>query len=267
MFLHVAKTGGTTIRQEFGQLPNVNVKRVFDKEDLDSRSSTIDWFLSKKNNKDINSQEQTLLLEIHGGKGEPMTIFEIHPYIKKWRTQAKVNDKNVFIVTLLREPESFYVSYFNFFKNPGCTRKFCDFPTMELTEENLVASAVPNHQCQYLARKVHKHQNSQVPVSREECQSVFQLMKADLDWIGSTETMQETTLPLLSYSLAGNTATGRNMEAKNKIKVPGSLSRKTLTAGALEHLTTISSYDRELYDNVAGAYSLDMWENYNTITR
>ena len=264
VFLHVAKTGGTTIRQEFGQLPKVDVKRVFDKEDLDSSNSTIDWFLSKENNKDINSEATTLLLEIHGGKGEPMTIFEIHPYIQKWRAQAKVNEKNVFVVTLLREPESFYVSYFNVFKNPGCTAKWCDSPTMKLTEENLLASAVPNHQCQFLARKVDKHQNSQVPVSREECQSVFQLMKADLDWVGFTETMQETTLPLLFFSLSGNTTAGRKIfEVRNKFRRRDRLSRKKLTASALQHLANISSYDRELYDNVAGAYSLDMWENYN----
>lgn len=261
VFLHVAKTGGTTIRQEFADFPNVTVRRVFGKDDLDEAKAKIDWFLTSTDNNMLNKKGETLLLELHGGHGEPMTIFEIHSYLQRWRAQADANNKNMFVMTMLREPVSFYVSYFNFFKRPGCDKPWCDFPTMELTEDNLLRSAIPNHQCQYLARQVNKKENAAVPVSKAECDAVFQLMQADLDWIGSTEHMQEETLPLLSHILVGSADAARKMEPKNAQKKTGALSYKSLSETARERLSIISTYDRELYSKAKATYSLDMWDD------
>jgi len=77
---------------------------------------------------------------------------------------------------------------------------------------------IPNQQCLYLARKQHdKRMNLEYPVTALECDAVYSLLLADLDWVGLTETMQETTLPLLSFMLTGDPATGRSFQRSNSM--------------------------------------------------
>jgi len=122
VFLHIAKTGGSTIRDNFdksSRFPNVKVARVLHEAKMED--DAIVHFVSSE-----NTRNETLLLEFHGGRGQPLTMFQLHPYIHQWRSMAKANDKSLFVFTMLREPSSFYVSYFNFFKGPGCTWSWCD---------------------------------------------------------------------------------------------------------------------------------------------
>jgi len=267
IFLHVAKTGGTSIRSNFNNktnFPNVDVKRVMVETALNKRIEHIDFYVSER-----NTENETLLLEFHGGYGQPLTIFQLHPYLHMWRSMAKANNKNVFIFTMLREPSSFYVSYFNFFKHPDCVHKWCDTPLMNLTEENLINSLVPNHQCMYLARRQnHKHVNLEFPVSASECDSVYNLLKADVDWVGTTERMQNTTLPLLSYVLAGDAERGRSFEAFNVAETHTStkspLKLSDLSAESLQKMRQVSELDRYMYESAARDYRLSMWENFDT---
>jgi len=252
VFLHIAKSGGTTIRRDFSdeaRFPNVKVFRAFREENVKELEGKIEWHLSSSN----DDEKKTLLLEIHGGHGQPMTVFDIHNYIQEWRKQAAANNKKVFVFTLLREPTSFYVSYFNFFKHPDCHYTWCDRPLMELTEENLLSSMVPNHQCQYLTRKHDKEGNRANPVSMSECQSAYQLLRADADWVGTTEDMQQTTLPLLSYMLTGNAETGRSLTAHNKQSSDSRLTVKELSEDALRKIRDASTLDQFLYNSAKAA--------------
>jgi hypothetical protein len=263
VFLHTAKTGGTTVRNAFKEFPNVHVKRVMNEKELNQIRSKIDWYLSSDNTKDnMEGMERVMLLEIHGGHGEPMTIFQIHSYLQTWRVRAAANNKKVFMFTLLREPTPFYLSYFNFFKHPGCNWKWCDRPLVALTEENLVKTMVPNHQCQYLARKADKAENEALPVSRGECESVYNLLKTDADWVGTTETMHDTTLPLLSYMFSGNATTGRTVAIHNKQSSEDQLRVESLSTDTRRRIRDISIYDKYLYDSAVHDFSLDMWQNF-----
>jgi hypothetical protein len=264
VFLHIAKTGGTTVRNAFMEFPNVHVARFMNEKQLSQRISQVDWFLSANNGK--NRRERVLLLEIHGRHGEPMSALQMHPYIKKWRARAAANNKKFFVFTLLREPTAFYVSYFNYFKHPDCTLHWCDPPLVALTEENLVKTMVPNHQCQYLARKRVKAETMKraLPLSREECESMYTLLKADVDWIGTTESMQETTLPLLAYMFSGNAARGQEVAVYNKRQHTNQVTVEGLGADALRSIGEKATYDQFLYDSVVKDFSLDMWQNYAT---
>lgn len=259
VFLHIAKTGGTSVRNDFEELPYVRVKRVMDDEQLIEISPMIDRYLSSNKKKD--GKARVMLLEIHGGKGEPMSVFQLHSYLQSWRARAAAFNKKVFVFTLLREPTAFYVSYFNFFKNPGCKWRWCDRPLLATTEDNLVKSLVPNHQCQYLARKINKAENRAVPVTRAECESVYSLLKADADWIGTTESMQDTTLPLLAYMFSGEISTGRPFVVHNKQRSQRQLTTNSLSSDARRRIGESSVYDQYLYESAVRDYQLEIWEN------
>jgi len=199
-----------------------------------------------------------MLLEIHG---EPVPVFQLHTYLHAWRSKAAAVEKNVFVFTLLREPISFFVSYFNSFRHPDCVM-WCDRPLLNLTEENLVASLVPNHQCLYLARNQPRSISLQFPVSKEECESVYSLLQADVDWIGTTEGMQNATLPLLSYILLGSAKKGQSLEKMNVQMSSSQLYVKNLSAEAVQKTREQSEWDRYMYESAARDYRLGMFENY-----
>lgn len=263
VFLHMAKTGGTTVRNEFMELPNVDVKRVIDENQLRQIGKKLDWYLSSENSKARLGMERVMLLEVHGGHGELITIFQMHSFLQTWRARAIANNKKVFVFTLLREPKSFYVSYFNAFKNPGCRWSWCDPPLLNLTEDNLLESMVPNHQCQFLARMHNKLENQAVPVSRSECESAYSLLRADADWIGTTEMMHGTTLPLLSYMFSGTVAEGINLAIHNKHRGK-QLVTKSLSADAHRRIRNASTLDQYLYDSAIQDFSINMWVNFVT---
>jgi hypothetical protein len=266
VFLHIAKSGGTSIRNNFAEksFENVKVRRIFSEQKLNNAIETVEWFLSVENKKtQAEGNEQVMLLELHGNHGEPMTIFDIHPYLQHWRRMAAANGKKVFAFTLLRDPVPFYVSYFNFFKRPDCQFKWCDRPLApELTEEHLLKTMVPNHQCQYLARKMRKRKNALFPVTEAECDSVYHQMQADLDWIGTTEAMQETTLPLLTYMFSGNAHVGRTLTVHNKQSNERTLSVSALSSTGRQRIHESSLFDRELYTRTSSDYRLSMWQNF-----
>jgi hypothetical protein len=264
VFLHIAKTGGSTIRQGLKPFPNVDVKRVFDEEQLNLMKDKIDWYLSSNNNKTTNmsGMEKVLLLELHGNRGEPITIFQLHSYIQSWKARATAYNKKIFIFTLFREPASFHVSYFTFFKHPLCRKLWCDRPVLPQTERNLMRSMIPNHQCQYLARKFNKKENRMVPVTRQECESVYTLLKADVDWIGTMETMHVTTLPLLAFIVSGNNKLAHNFTVVNQQNKLAKLQLNDISSVAQEQIRNASMIDRYLYDSTIREYSLDMWQNY-----
>jgi hypothetical protein len=262
VFLHVAKTGGTTIRKNFEHVPHVLLRRVFDETELQASQPRIKSFLSKAN------KGRTMLLEIHGNHGEPMTVFDIHQYIQQWRALAAANHKHVFVFTLLRDPLSFDVSYFNFFKHPGCDFEWCDRPLVPaLTEQNLLETAIPNHQCQYLARSAKdKAANAANPVTSTECEAVYTMLTADADWVGTTEAMQTTTLPLLSYMITGQATMDLPVHNPNKRGENQNLSIGRLSESAKQELRRRSSFDQSLHDRVQRTYTLDMWANFQSVT-
>jgi hypothetical protein len=262
VFLHVAKTGGTTVRKNFEHVPNVLLRRVYDEQELQATQPRIQSYLSQR-----NKTGRTMLLEIHGNHGEPMTVFDIHQYIQQWRALAAANNKHVFVFTLLRDPLAFSVSYFNFFKHPGCNYEWCDRPLVPaLTEANLLETAIPNHQCQYLARSTNnKAANAANPVTSTECEAVYTMLTADADWVGTTEAMQTSTLPLLSYMITGKAAMDMPVHNPNKRGQDQNLSVRQLSEAAKAELRQRSSYDQSLHDRVQRTYTLDMWSNFQPL--
>ena len=270
IFIHIAKTGGSSIREGFRKIPNINVKRIMNEAQLNAKREKIDWYVSSNNNKsNISSgREKVLLLEIHGHHGEPMSIFQIHPYIQYWKEQAVKNKKHIFVFTLFREPAAFHLSYFTFFRHPNCQELWCDRPVLPQTETHLIQSMIPNHQCQYLARTFNKTtwDSSSVvtPVKESECESVQTLLLQDVDWIGTTDSLSKTTLPLLMYIVVGNASFAKDFTIVNRQNVKKKLQLHDVSSTAIQHLRQKSNLDAHFYELAHREYTLDMWRNFAT---
>jgi hypothetical protein len=270
IFIHIAKTGGSSIREGFRKIPNINVKRIMNEAQLNGKREKIDWYVSSKNNKSTISggREKVLLLEIHGHHGEPMSIFQMHPYIQYWKSQAAKNQKNVFVFTLFREPAAFHLSYFTFFRHPNCQELWCDRPVLPQTEAHLIQSMIPNHQCQYLARTFNKNNNNStlmaILVTETECKTVQTLLHQDVDWIGTTDSLSQTTLPLLTYIVAGNASFAKDFIIANQQNVKKKLQLHDITVSAIQQLRQKSNFDEHMYEMARRQYTLDMWSNFAT---
>jgi hypothetical protein len=166
------------------------------------------------------TKKNTLFIEFHG---RVPGLIALHPLLQRWRADAARHQTTFFTFTIVREPVSFYMSYFNYFWTDQC-KVSCERPIQEPTEENLLATAVPNHQALWLTRD--SHAKSQ-PVTKKEFGDVQVIMRQDLDWIGTTEQMQTITLPLLSYMLAQNFST--SLPAFNRMAHKAGLKRKDLS--------------------------------------
>ena len=127
---------------------------------------------------------------------------------------------------------------------------------------------IPNHQCTFLARKKPKREiiSQQYPVTALECESAYNLLQANIDWVGTTETLQNTTLPMLSFMLLGDAAKGRSFKVRNAIThredIQSPRKRSELSAETLQHIHQASLLDWKLYERAAQDYRLDMWENF-----
>jgi hypothetical protein len=268
IFIHIAKTGGSSIREGFRKIPNISVKRIMNEAQLKGKRDKIDWYVSAHNNQSTldSRREKVLLLEIHGYHGEPMSIFQIHKYIQYWRVQAAANKKQVFVFTLFREPAAFHLSYFTFFRHPNCHELWCDRPVLPQTETHLIQSMIPNHQCQFLARTFAKiatnNTTMTTPVTESECESVQTLLLLDVDWIGTTDSLSKTTLPLLTYIVAGNASIANDFVIVNRQNVKKKLQLHDISNRTIHTIRQKSNIDEQLYHWARRQYVLSMWSNF-----
>jgi hypothetical protein len=266
VFIHIAKTGGSTIRESFRKHSNISIMRVMNEGQLISKQDKITRYLSSTGSNstmtiDGRKGKVILMLEIHGNHGEPITIFHLHPYIQQWKTLADNSRKNFFVFAMLREPAAFHVSYFTFFQHPNCQELWCDRQVLPQTEEHLLQSMIPNHQCRYLARIFNKTENhATTPVTKGECNLVHTLLLKDVDWIGTTASLNQTTLPLLTYIVTGRVGQSLPMVI-NKQNIFKKMQLAHLSDAAKQKIRKVSNLDQYLYDAVRQEYTFDMWTN------
>jgi hypothetical protein len=249
-FLHIAKTGGVTIRKNFGEFEGVRMQRCRGERQWSQLAEEIDNILTRK-----TTNKDTLFIEFHGLVPGLITL---HKRLHRWRADAARHQTSFFTFTLVREPVSFYISYFNYFWTDQC-KTLCERPIQAPTEENLLATAIPNHQALWLTRDGRDLHDKNQPVTKKEFEIVQLYMQQDLDWIGTTGEMQTTTLPLLSYMLAQNFSS--SLPAFNRMAHNAGLQRAGLSEDTLGKLRELAPLDFELYDAVQRDFSLEMWKN------
>lgn len=176
----------------------------------------------KRNGKNSPEREkETLLLEIHGGSPG---LKDLSRYITKWRTHSQANDnyRPFFAFTIVRDPTSHAMSYFNANHAIRCEFPLCEKElygyghthtpredTMDEKKEHLLRTTrqTPNRQCFLFnhasnVEGIHPSFYQKCSVSEEDCNRVYSnIMRGTLDWVGTSENMSSELIPLLSYVL------------------------------------------------------------------
>lgn len=280
IFYHVSKTGGQSIRYMMEKAPGKDFYRCVFREYINRKlgkkipphQKSCPYLLDGSNQVrmlekkvlprlDKNTDLDPYLVELHGGPAGTGLI-ELAPYLRKWRAIAKRNNKPFFVFTLVREPVSFAVSYFKFF-NTECKFDWCE-TQYEATEENLLRAAVSNHQCFLLAHTsategMDERAYEHCPVTKDDCEDIYTIMKEQLDWVGTTEKASKETLPLLSYIVNGNWRWGERMHAVNVADESDFESQLHHTT--VSKLRQLSPWDVQIHNRVLQDYTLDMWKN------
>jgi len=89
-----------------------------------------------------------------------------------------------------------------------------------------------------------------------ECEVAYETIRNDFDWVGTTATMSQHTLPLLKH-LVGN-YTSRGFAHSNKSKSKLKLSQ--LNSTVLDIVNRATLWDQELYSYVLRDYKIEMWK-------
>jgi Fe2+ or Zn2+ uptake regulation protein len=267
IFFHVAKTGGTSIRSIFGdrqRIPTVYLETVYNASHFLNSAALIDRVLTKNTTFDIG--KNVLFLETHGLNAPALPF--MHPHIQRWREMAAEHGTSFFTFTIIRDPVSYAVSYFNFFNAAPCTLGFCPWRLYMPTEGNLVQTTEANNQCLLMARDhwgIFMQKNRTAPTP-QECDNVYDLLLQDMDWVGTTEAMSEETIPLLTYMLSRNMTLAQTpidhtfnvMSAtKNESSV---LKRSSLHPTTVDYIRSMSYLDQENYNRAQRDFPLEMWD-------
>jgi len=235
LFYHLPRTGGTTIREYFRQQQryasssssssslnsttleaqvrhNIQYLRVSIPRDWVTAEARIEAVLTRRQLQQSaqsppqqDQREEIVFVELHGRiPGLPYW----HDRIQQWRQLSLQHNVPLFTFTVVREPIAFSLSYFVHFHGKDCIWNWCErilYNDKYTWEENLLNSVVSNHQCQVLLlgqMENKKHAPPRRNVTEEECRrDVLYYLRTDWDWVGSTDELDTTTLPLLHQLL------------------------------------------------------------------
>lgn len=269
LFNHVAKTGGTTIRETFSGLQNVEWQFVGGLDDLLKYSKEVDDRLTNKIN-----DKKILFLELHG----PVPgMFTLHDFLDRWHAIAEDNNVPFFAFTMVRDPVAYSVSFFNFILAEPCIFNGCPYRTYPATEENLIETVQPNYQCMYLARDVTWFdfiENQTIPplATDYECNAVYNVMRLDMDWVGLTDKLSTETVPLLKQMLlvddkeeSSSSSPSSKQQVFNDVQKskPKTVKTSELHPTTSEYIRSISALDQSLYDRASKDYPLEMWQDFS----
>ena len=179
--------------------------------------------------------------------------------ISKWRELSKSHGTPFFAFTMIREPISFLISYFNFFY-VHCSDTWCEHTDYNLTEIDLLKAMtrIPNRQCFLL-----KHLSSiegmdpyfydQCSVTGEDCRNSYATLTETMDWIGTTEGLSTETIPLLQHILFANKTDERTVKKQN-VHDKSSF-KESLQESTLQILRSKTTHDQWIYDEVKARYT------------
>ena len=269
-FLHIPKTGGTTIRRNIEQFDHIhyvfakNYSTYWETAPLvEDMIGTENGKSYKSNNKnEIQNNNTILFYEIHATTAP--SFYKLRKRLRRWRETASRNNVTIFFFTILRSSLPYAISHFNFFhvdqRNP--TFEQCD-----ATEESFIRMSLENPQCQFLymgENSMRGQKAKNITITQDECHLVQKELFDSMDWVGTTEGLSNETLPLLR-----NLLKLPKDFAFERYRVTTTVTKKdkqyfgvdNLTSFAIQSINSMSSLDIDLYESAKRQYPYSMWKN------
>jgi Sulfotransferase family len=257
-FLHVPKTGGTSFRKAFHGHDDVIYEFSNNRAKYEAIKDRVDqWVTTAMTTSSALSNQKIKILEVHA-RNNP-TLLEICHQLQQWRETAARNQLPFFAFTILREPLSFAVSYFNYYHGIQWEkRRFEYLPSEAMTEQNFVRTMHFNPQCLFLTRSEQAYQRNHPEMrqnlTKEECDKAFQCLQANMDWIGRTESLQNETIPLINSLMTGDR---NNTRVALENAGPKLFRRQNISSDTLQHLQRMTLWDEEMYHKALQAYKFE----------
>jgi hypothetical protein len=205
-----------------------------------------------------------IFYEYHGGRSSPYMNMQVREDVLTWRAMAKVRNIPFFAFTIVREPLSMSVSFFNFY---NAHRKRGDeryFYVPDPTERDFMELSLPSPQCLFCVHteqayyKAYIQKGNPVDVGKEGCEAVYDAFVSDFDWVGTTEGMSTETSPLV-----GQVANVHFMKEIVKNKSKDKIVKGNLSDSAITHIRNVTVNDKMIYDKAKRDFSISMWKNFD----
>ena len=139
-----------------------------------------------------------------------------------------------------------------------------------MTEENYRRTMHFNPQCLFLARGEQAYQRNfpekRLNLTQQECDRAYQCMKATMDWIGTTDRLQNETMALLHRIIP--TASSRiELQEKESVEPirhdntgPKIFGLANISNASLEYFQNMTRWDEILYGHVQEEYNFEAYD-------
>jgi hypothetical protein len=243
VFIHIPKTGGTSIRSALVQASDQFLFGLGE----DACRQSVD-----KTYRQLQSWTpgKFLLVELHTLTCPPYMAQRHH--LETWRRIADSKNIPFFAFSMVREPFSNAVSWYSYYFGPIGFKH-------NLTESDFKESLVHNVQSLFLARseEAYRKENLRAGYNRHEFETVSKHFIQDMDWIGTLEQQATETQPIL------NLVTDQELNFEHKNESPGgdSFGKANVTRPTMDWVLAENAWDIKLYQQVQARFTANMWES------
>ena len=262
IFIHVPKTGGTTISNNIEFRSNTSMKlftHIHGGRKMWRRGKDyIDNYLSRSRRtetENIKKGEQSVFMEIHTLAPSFVTLQD---QIQAWKHNATANGKNLFVFTILREPVSWSMSAFNHYFHGSIVNDLRANPNKTTANSVLVDYCQENAQCTFLFHswQYPKPKSHRWNPQKKNCDFVYTSLENQADFVGTTERIHDVTemLKFLLDMPSNFTFTHENSGKTNSAGLYIGINE--MSNNTLEYYKSMTSLDNDLYENARKGWSL-----------
>jgi hypothetical protein len=250
VFIHVPKAGGESIVENMIKIiPTIThfTHRKHKQHAWEMGKDYIDHYVSTAPSDLSPESSKPVFLEIHVSSPPFMDIID---RLQSWRRNATANGVELFVFTIVREPVSLQLSLFNynFIKNG----KYVGLNSSAINNA-LRDQAYENVQCSFLVHRWNPWRRWSP--EKKDCDLLFDAMKDQIDFAGTTENHQDITEMLkFLLDLPRNFTFELTNSARTNNKA--SIKYEEMSSETIELYKNVTLLDYELHQNVQAEWSV-----------
>lgn len=209
---------------------------------------------------------QIVAIETHDQNVPP--YHQLSHKIREWKRTAALHNVPLFVATLLRESVSMQISSFNYYYVASWKKlandTVADF--LDTLLDNPICSFLHNGGMFFdnLDRKhpeIRARRNKlNNELQKQHCDLAYELLMADMDWVGTTDRLETETLPLFRYLFHRNNTAGAKGHANEMRQVRMHLDR--LNESDVAHVKHSAEWDQEWYHKAQEIFKFKMWRDH-----